>query len=176
MATKAHAAAVRREQLAHAIARGLSIEKAMLEVGYSENSARCGRIKHGRKLVSAMEHPEVAARVAEIRAGARQRAEATTATIADQLDEAYEMAKRLERPAQMVSAANSKAKLLGLIVDKVDVNAKSVDEMTEAELEMWLRRNGMEDALAALRADEETPPETEAGQRRTGRRAASSGT
>ena len=123
-------AAVRRESLAHALAQGMSIKAAMIEVGYTEKSAHSGRIKHGKKLVSPLEHPEVSARVAEIRAGVRQRAEATTATIADQLDEAYDMAKDLQRPAQMISAANSKAKLLGLIVDKIDVNAKSVDEMT----------------------------------------------
>ena len=169
------AAAVRREQLAHAIARGLSVAEAMREVGYTETTANTGRIKQGKKLVRVMEHPEVAARVAEIRAGARQQAEATTATIAAQLDEAFEMAREDRKPGPMISAANSKAKLLGLIVDKVDVNAKSIDEMTEAELEMWLRRNGMEDALAALRADEEAAAETEGKQRRTGRRAASSG-
>lgn len=167
------AAAVRRESLAHAIAQGMSIEEAMLDVGYTASSAKSCRIKHGKKLVPVMDHPEVAARVAEIRAGARQRVEATTATIADQLDEAYDMSKRLERPAQMISAANSKAKLLGLIVDKVDVNAKSVDEMTEAEIEMWLRRNGMESDLAALRSDEEPKESPEEGQRRAGRRAAS---
>lgn len=174
MPGKQHAAAVRREQLAHALAAGMSIETAMLEVGYTEKSARGGRIKHGGKLVSPMEHPEVAARVAELRAGARKKAAATTNSIAEQLDDAYVIAKEDRKPASMVSAAMNKAKLLGLIVDKVDLQAKTIDEMTEAELEMWLRRNGMEEELAALRADEEGSEESpEEGQRRTGRRAAS---
>ena len=144
------AATIRRETLARELAAGATVRAAMVAAGYTEKSARSGLIRHGRKLVSPWDHPEVAAQVAEIREGARRRAVVTTADIARQLDEDREFAYREKKPSAAIQATMGKAKVLGLIVDKMDLTMKPIEEMTEDELVVFIRQNGLEEDLAEL--------------------------
>ena len=60
----------RIERLACELAAGKTVEEAMLAAGYSAKTAAQGRIKHGERSVSPHNHPDVAARLDEIRAAA----------------------------------------------------------------------------------------------------------
>lgn len=167
---------IRREDLADALAAGESVEQAMLAAGYSPKTAGAGQISYKGRHVNPWNHPEVAARVAEIREIANQRAVVTVEDLVDELNRAYEKADQLDKPSSMIAATNSKAKLLGLAVDKVDVNMKNINDMTRSEIERFMQRNATPEELAEFRAEEaakrsagEPPPP---GQRRVGRRVA----
>ena len=139
------AATIRRERLARELAAGASVKAAMMTAGYSETSARSGLIRHGRKFVSPWDHPEVAAQVAEIREGARERAQITTTDIVDRLENARIGAMRDGRYSAAVSATMGMAKVLGLIADRTRFEGiKSIDEMSEPELVAFLRANGID--------------------------------
>ena len=151
------AATIRRERLAEELAAGATVKAAMVAAGYTEKSAKSRLIGHGRKFVSPWDHPEVAAQVAEIREGARERAQITTADIVDRLENARIGAMGDGRYSAAVSATMGMAKVLGLIVDKADMTMKPISEMTEDELEAFIRQNGLEEdvaALAQLRGDD----------------------
>lgn len=115
---KRSAAAIRREALADALAQGKPIEEAMREVGYAEKTARGGRIKHGKNLVSPWDHPEIAERVKEIRAVASERSVITIDSVTDMMLEAYEGAKEEGNWGTVIQASMGLAKLRGLIVDR----------------------------------------------------------
>ena len=61
---------------------------------------------------------KVAARVAELKAAAAERLMVTVASLTAELDEARELAKKVENPAALTGAIMGKAKLHGLLVDK----------------------------------------------------------
>jgi len=63
-------------------------------------------------------HPEVAQRIAEIRAELAERKMVTLEALTEELDEAREMAVRMEQSTAMTAATMGKAKLNGLLVDK----------------------------------------------------------
>lgn len=137
---------VRLETLAHALAKGKTVYAAMLEAGYAETTAKLGLIRDGRgNRISPWDHPEVAARVEEVRAAARHQAEVTTADIARQLDEDRAFAYAEGKPSAAVAATMGKAKVLGLIVDHTWFEGiKPISEMTEPELAAFLKANGMD--------------------------------
>ena len=141
----------KRELVAQGIAAGKTVERAMLDAGYSEKSAKVGMIRHGKgNWVAPMDHPEIGPRVEAIREGARRQASVTTADIARQLDEDREFAYKEKKPSAAIQATMGKAKVLGLIVDKMDLTMKPIKEMTEDELKNFVRQNGLEDQLAEL--------------------------
>ena len=144
------AATIRRETPARELAAGATVRAAMVAAGYTEKSAKAGLIRHGRKLISPWDHPEVAAQVAEIREGARERAQITTADIVQRLEDARTGAMEDRKYSAAVSATMGMAKVLGLIADKVDMTMKPISEMTEDELKNFVRQNGLEDQLAEL--------------------------
>ena len=140
----------RDHSLARELAAGATVRAAMVAAGYTEKSAKSGLIRHGRKLISPWDHPEVAAQVAEIREGARERAQITTADIVQRLEDARTGAMEDRKYSAAVSATMGMAKVLGLIADKVDMTMKPISEMTEDELKNFVRQNGLEDQLAEL--------------------------
>jgi len=101
----------RHEKFAQELAKGKSQLDAYRAAGFKPNES------HASRLVS---NGKVAARVAELKNAAAEKAVVTAADIARQLDEDRAFAKEMEAPAAMVSATMGKAKVLGLIIDKQD--------------------------------------------------------
>ena len=62
-------------------------------------------MQHDGRLVSPINHPDVAARLAELRAVARERSIVTIGTIVAKLEEAFEFAKANRNPSAMIQAA-----------------------------------------------------------------------
>ena len=137
----------RFETLAHGLAAGTTVEQAMLAAGYAPETARQGRVQHNGRLVSPNNHPDVAARLAELRTEASGRTVVTIYAIVAKLDRAYDLAEEERNPSAMVQAAMGMAKALGLIVDRKHHVMKPIDRWTEAEC---LAALGEDDAAAHL--------------------------
>ena len=139
-------AAIRREVVAHGLAAGKTVKESMLDAGYAETTARLGMIargKHGK--VSPWDHPEVAARVAEIRDGARKLATIGTADVVLRLEGARLGAMEAGQFSAASGAAMNMARVLGLVVDRTRFEGlKPISEMTEPELAAFLKLNGMD--------------------------------
>ena len=67
-------------------------------------------------------NPVVATRIMELQEGLQEKHEVTVGTIAKELDEARNLASRIEQPSPMVSASMGKAKLYGLVTDKTQLS------------------------------------------------------
>jgi len=61
-----------------------------------------------------LDHPKIAPRIQELQAAAKKRSEFTVFKALEELEEARKMAKTEKNPAAMVSATNSKVKVLGM--------------------------------------------------------------
>ena len=61
-----------------------------------------------------VDHPKIAPRIKELQDAAKKRSEFTVVKAMEELDEARREAKALGAPAAMISATNSKIKLLGM--------------------------------------------------------------
>lgn len=118
----------RHERFAQELAKGKTADAAYVEAGYKAN-------RHNAAALARQEH--ISTRVAEITERGAVRAEITVASILEELEQARVAALGAETPqsSAAVSASMSKAKLLGLVVDK-----------TESKVTL-----SQEDALAALR-------------------------
>lgn len=118
----------RHERFAQELAKGKTADSAYVEAGYKAN-------RHNAAALARQEH--ISTRVAEITERGAVRAEITVASILEELEQARVAALGAETPqsSAAVSASMSKAKLLGLVVDK------SESKVTLSQ----------EDALAALR-------------------------
>jgi hypothetical protein len=66
-------------------------------------------------------NPKVAKRVISLQAEHRERHMVTVDTITQELDEARELARKIEQPASMTGATMGKAKVHGLVTDKQSV-------------------------------------------------------
>ena len=124
----------RIERLACELAVGKTVEEAMLAAGYSAKTAAQGRIKHGERSVSPHKHPDVAARMDEIQAAAREDARPTVDDIVAKLERSFCGAVADRKWSAATQAAMGQARVLGLLVDRKQIAMKSIDEMTEAEL------------------------------------------
>ena len=76
-----------------------------------------------RKACEVLANGKVAARVAELQLAAQERTLVTVASLTLELEEARNMADVLQNPAAMTGAIMGKAKLNGLLVEKVKVEA-----------------------------------------------------
>lgn len=115
----------RHERFAQELVKGASQVEAYRLAGYEPVEANASRL---------IRNDKVAARVAELKEAAAERAEITIYDIASQLDEDREFARGLEAPAAAISATMGKAKVLGLIVDKsaaTDAAGKDLPSDTE---------------------------------------------
>ncbi|HEV2898857.1 MAG TPA: terminase small subunit [Pseudaminobacter sp.] len=83
-------------------------------------------------------NPKVAARVAELQAMARDMALVSVGTLTKELEEARSMAMTEKTPSAAISATMGKAKLHGLLVEKVEATGKDgaplVPETSSREL------------------------------------------
>jgi len=89
-----------------------------------------------RNACALLENSKVATRIADLQAGHRQHHDVTIDLITAELDEARQLALRLENPAAAVSAIIGKAKLHGLISNKIEVKAERMpkEEITLHEV------------------------------------------
>lgn len=110
----------RYERFAQGIAKGKSQHDAYVYAGYSNNKSPSGDRSNAGTLAR---RPEVAARIKELLEKQAAKIGVTVGDLVKQLDEMYLLAKRKSQPAAGVGAVLAKGKLLGLIVDKAEVDA-----------------------------------------------------
>ncbi|MER9403680.1 terminase small subunit [Mesorhizobium caraganae] len=132
---------IRQERFCQGLLEGLPQSRAYVEAGYAArgNAAQVEASKMVRL-------PKVAARVAELQAAAARRSEITVDDLVAELEDMRKLAIACKHPAAGVAAVMGKAKLLGLIVDKAEIEAtvrKPAREPTDDKrmsLEEWERR------------------------------------
>lgn len=103
----------RHERFAQELAKGASQLSAYVAAGYRPDDGAAARLSGNVR---------VRARLTELLERAAEKAVITAADIARQLDEDRAFAKSCAVPAAMVSATMGKAKVLGLIVDKAQID------------------------------------------------------
>jgi hypothetical protein len=105
----------RHERFAQELAKGATQIAAYETAGFKPNQG------HAARLAS---NGMVAARIAELKGAAAERAIVTIYDIADQLDEDRQFAREMEVPGAAITATMGKAKVLGLLVDRTEVTGK----------------------------------------------------
>jgi phage terminase small subunit len=109
----------RYERFAQGLAKGKTNSEAYLYAGYA-----AGAGKDVRSNASTLARkPEIISRVAELQSGQAKRIGVTVDHLVSELDDMLRLAKRVKHPAAGVGAILAKGKLLGLIVDKAEVDA-----------------------------------------------------
>lgn len=91
-------------------------------------------------------------RVAEIQQQAAKRAAVTVATIVDELDEARQLAKDEKQTSTMVAATSTKAKILGLAIDRQEIG-KAGDFQTASTSEELATRMLVDAGAQAISDD-----------------------
>jgi hypothetical protein len=91
---------------------GLPASRAFEQAGYAPNDGNAIRLKGNEK---------VRARLAELQAQAAKSAKITIESICEELSEATAVAKSKGQAQAMVSASALRAKLAGLMIEKVEV-------------------------------------------------------
>ena len=86
-----------------------------------------------------LKHPEIALRVAQIQKAHSERHNITVDTLTVELNEAFNAAKEDIKPSAMVAAVMGKAKLHGLLTDKVEVTESPIASRLAAARKL---RNG----------------------------------
>ncbi|RWI88651.1 MAG: Terminase small subunit [Mesorhizobium sp.] len=132
---------IRQERFCLLLVEGLPQSRAYIEAGYAArgNAAEVEASKMVRL-------PKVAARVAELQAAAARRSEITVDDLVAELEDMRKLAIACKNPAAGVAAVMGKAKLLGLIIDKAEIEAtvrKPAREPADDKrmsLEEWERR------------------------------------
>lgn len=109
----------RHERFAQAVAKGKSNHDAYIYAGYAKGKPNDVRSNAG----TLARKPEIAARIAELQDNQARRIGVTVDQLVAELDDFAKLAKRMKHPAAGVGAVLAKAKLLGLIVDKAEVDA-----------------------------------------------------
>lgn len=113
----------KHERFVQAIVKGETLDAAYVKAGYARNEKNAARLK---------KNEGVAARIAELQERVAEKVVVTAADIAAQLDEDREFARQCATPAAAVSATMGKAKVLGLLVDRLD-HRSSDGSMTPKE-------------------------------------------
>lgn len=103
----------RHEKFAQELAKGLTADAAYAAAGFRANRGNATTLKAKQS---------VRDRVEFLQSEAAKEAIITAADIARQLDEDRAFARDMEAPAAMVSATMGKAKVLGLVVDKAQID------------------------------------------------------
>jgi hypothetical protein len=108
----------RYERFAQGIAKGKSQHDAYIYAGYAPNQ----KAKDVRSNAGVLARkPEIAARVAELQEGQAKRIGITVDDLLVELQDMLALAKRVKQPSAGVGAILAKGKLLGLIVDKAEI-------------------------------------------------------
>lgn len=101
----------KHEKFAQALAKGMTQAAAYAGAGYAPSDPHAARLARNGK---------VEVRVLELQSRAAEKVEFTIADMAKQLDEDRKFARECETPAAAVSASMGKAKLLGMLTDKIE--------------------------------------------------------
>jgi hypothetical protein len=107
----------KHEKFAQALAKGMTQFDAYAAAGYAPNDGNCVRLKG---------YERVAARVLELQSVAAEEVKFTIADMAKQLDEDRQFARDCGTPAAAVTASMGKAKLLGMLTDKIEHSGEVV--------------------------------------------------
>jgi hypothetical protein len=87
--------------------------------------------------------PEIAARIEELLGKQQNRIGITVDALLLELDEMFKLAKRVKQPSAGVGVVVAKAKLLGLMTDKLEIEgnlrkpARQASEKTVMSVEEW---------------------------------------
>lgn len=103
------------ELFAQELAKGKTADEAYALAGYKANRGNASTLKANQSILD---------RVQELLERGAIRAEVTVATILAELDEARELAKRIDQPSPMIAASMGKAKLVGLLVERNEHTGK----------------------------------------------------
>lgn len=98
--------------------------------------------------------PEAQAYLNKLRGKSEQIAAYSADNAMQEAKEAFDLAKKIESPAAMVSAVTLRAKLAGHLVDKKEIGHKTLKEAPEEELLELLRASAKEAGLVIEKAKE----------------------
>lgn len=112
---------VRDERFAQNLAKGMRQGEAYNAAGFVEKAS-----SHRTNASKAAKKPEIAARVKELLERQAKRLDVTVDTLVAELDLMFKLALATKQPAAGVGATMGKAKLLGLVVDKAEVESSTV--------------------------------------------------
>ena len=151
----------RQERFARLTFKGIPPYRAYPEAGYRFDRSNPYRLT---------ENDRVKRRVSELQKAAAMRTINTVESIADELDEAKELAKRVEQPGAMVAASTAKAKLLGLMVDRSEVKSIDLSAADDDQIRQFIAAMGLDPdqviammMKASLEADASPPAPTAPG-------------
>ena len=120
----------RHEKFAQLLAEGKSASEAYVSAGYRANRHNAARLKS---------FESVRLRLLEIQTAGANRAEITLAGVLSELDQAIEIAKAKGQPNALVNAAQLRAKLGGLLVEKAQVEV-TTEQYEPADAQEVLHR------------------------------------
>lgn len=109
----------KHERFAQHRLKGETVDQAYESAGYKPNRGNAARLNANESIT---------ARIKELQSKAAEKAEVTAADIAKQLDEDREFAQKNTHSSAAVSATMGKAKVLGLLSDKVKVQYENLGE------------------------------------------------
>lgn len=109
----------RHEKFAQQLATGKSASEAYVLAGYKPSRKNASRLRTNEGVVT---------RVAELQAVAVRSTAITIESICAELDEANQVAKEHGQASAMVSASTLRAKLAGLLRDKVEISTDNGDD------------------------------------------------
>ena len=150
----------RQERFAIYIAKGHSQSEAYRKAGYKT----VGRDACAKNAARLMKSDEVAVRVAELKHRLAEAQGIDADLLLIELEEARTIAMQQKHPAPAVGAITAKAKLLGLIVDRAEIETTARRPMREPtdvkrmSLEEWQKKfapKGLQKPEAANDAEEE---------------------
>jgi len=108
----------RYERFAQGVAKGLSQHEAYKKAGYSPDRPPKAMRSEASKLAR---RPQIAARIAELQEKHAAKLGITVDHLIRELNDMLMLAKRVKHPAAGVGAILAKGKLLGLIVDRAEI-------------------------------------------------------
>lgn len=134
----------RHEKFAQQLATGKSASEAYVLAGYKPSRKNASRLRTNEGVV---------ARVAELQAVAVRSTAITIESICAELDEANQVAKEHGQASAMVSASTLRAKLAGLLRDKVEISTDNGDDYDQP-MEVTAARIAFEKRRLTLTGDD----------------------
>ena len=104
----------RHEKFAQCLFQGMSANRAYAEAGYSPHDGNCIRLRGNERIRE---------RLAYLQSEAAKSAKITIESICEELSEATAVAKSKGQAQAMVSASALRAKLAGLLTEKIEIGA-----------------------------------------------------
>jgi hypothetical protein len=128
----------RHEAFCRFLAEGLSITESYERAGYKRNRGTSARLNADER---------IRARVAELQQEAAANSKVTIESVCRELDAACKVAQERGQAAAMVSAAQLRAKLSGLLTERVEIGKPgdfdgldTVTEIVDRELELLIEQ------------------------------------